>query len=238
MKLVELFESSGSAPAPRWWEGRTTGVARIYHGTSSALLPKIRAEGLVPPGTDTVSFRKQYLDLLDGWLRTLEDEHGPIPTDTLMDLVCSVDDGSLGYRIRHRHGGHPNDAVVYLTPSLTRAAGYARSYCEDGGEVASEIWAKIRDHTDITPPRRFAGGLPVVIEVEVPWAWLRPKNEESLDAFVARMERLWEGSDRYQDQHATFNDFMAEEVSDFEIRVSRAIPPEMIRIVHPVSPRR
>lgn len=232
MRLIDLTETTGG---PKWWEMAET--VTLYHGTSSALLPDIRTNGLVPPGGDTTGFRQLYLALLDRYIETIEAEHGPVDTDALMELVASVDDGTIGYRTRHRHNGHANDAAVYLSPDFDRAAGYARSYAEHGGEVAYEIWSKVRDFTGVRPSRRFAGGQPVVLEVAVPWDWMKTKHPTGLRNYIAHLKALWHRDPKYHAAYPSEAAFLDEDLGDFEVRITETIPPSMIRQVHPVAPR-
>ena len=218
MKLADLFEH-------RWWDLRDT--VTLYHGTSSAFLPAIQADGLTPPAED---FRAYALDLLEQALAGVEAQHGPIPAETREEIHDWVVNRTVGYRTRSRgFDGERYDSVLYFLTVFERAARYARSYAEHGGEVAYEVWSLIKTFTGFEPPKRLAGHRPVVIEVEVPSAWMRLSGQKDIAQMAQAYRKSWD-----PDTDGPFEDHM-EEMSHFEIRIDRPVPPSMIRAIHPAD---
>lgn len=204
MELVDLFEG-------RWWDDSPT--VTLYHGTSSALVPAIRAEGLRP----------------------LPDDLRPLVAEVLRDIMGEVPPGlldrALAYAERRRPRGDgvigPKRSALYFYTKAKDVRGYAIGYATIGGEMASDI-GNFLYHEGIIPrpPHRWPDAQPVIIEVEVPKAWVIPNDFD-------RMKRVltahWDQRNPiYTNGFASLEDMLDEEMERHEMRVARPIPPEMI----------
>lgn len=212
MRYRELFEG-------RWWDDSPT--ITLYHGTSSALLPLIRQHGLQPPQAD---LREYAFDILRIYVPEAEWD---------AELIRLVERRA----VRAQYGRQGNrGAVLFFKTNRDGVLGYARNYAEDGGEIASDVlisvaqWKGINDLSEIKT-RRFPGGKPIIVMVEVPKAWCIIDNDlDRVKANIAKARE--EGEDWALGDLAEVYDEVFE---DREIRIARTIPPEMIVSIEPVE---
>lgn len=203
----------------KWFEFKET--VTLYHGTSSALVPKLKTEGIKPPD-----------ESLEAYALKIIKSYGKEPSPPLIDWILK---NSLS--MRSDNPAHKTSNVIYLSPKFQQAEGYATSYYQFGGEIASEIWRAINvieskkkglPHMEKIVPPIYPDAHPVVIEVEIPYAWAKSYydlHQRHLDGL-----KLWK-SLKQPGKDKTVEDFM-QELGDFEMRVEETIPPKMIKKVH------
>ncbi|MCK9458435.1 MAG: hypothetical protein M0R80_02180 [Proteobacteria bacterium] len=203
----------------KWYEFKDT--VELYHGTSSALLPIIKTNGLVPPD-----------ECLESYAIKIIKSYGVAASPQLMEWIHK-------YAISSR-ANEPNNKianVIYLTPKFENAKNYAKSTHKFGGEMAADIWRAINvieskkrglpKMQEIIPPI-YKESHPVVLEVEIPSKWmntyhdLAQRYKDALD--------YWATLKSKPDVH----DFMEKEFGRFEIRVEETIPASMIRKIHAI----
>jgi hypothetical protein len=184
---------------------------KLYHGTSSLLLDDIREKGLLRPAQE---FRSYVYDMLERI----------VPRDQWNDeLMTMIEDSVFNYRTVGSMMGTPRHALYFHT-SPERVAGYARSYAEHGGEIAYNLWqaAKVV-HGEDEVSKRLSSGEPVVVEVTVPKAWVEIGHD--LGDMRQRLDRLWQDEKEDYDSWEEFIDDLSE---DFEVRVNRDVPANMV----------
>lgn len=202
----------------KWWELDDT--IQLYHGTSTAFLENIKENGLVPPQED---FEQFALNLLKYFLTNIPS----ISNEVRKEVEKSVQERAVSYRMR---SDDKFSSVIYMTPNFEKAASYARSYAEHGGELAYDVWSLVKVVTGYTPPPRFLGHNPVVIEVEIPRQWI--SSAYNLEDLVARSTKVW----KQEDEDISFEEFVNEvDISGFEVRTSRRIPPHMITSIEHIK---
>ncbi|MBK1666562.1 hypothetical protein CKO28_00710 [Rhodovibrio sodomensis] len=198
-----------------WWAGLET--VTLYHGTSEAHLPKIQEAGLTPPGLE------------DSALRALKRSIAPaidLDEGAWAELYRSLTGGRLG-------GVLERSRTVYCVPApdFARAAGYARSNAEDGGEVATIMRQGIEARTGARLSPRFQGSRSVVLQIEAPRAQCQAFRD--LSDLAQRVHRAWSEGEDWTRGFETLEDLYAD-VTDFEVWVAGTIPPERISAVHPL----
>lgn len=186
-----------------WWKHKST--TKLYHGTSSAVLESIKKNGIVPP---CENFKKYVDDIIEYYVSKVSNKND------LTEIINEVRNSIFSSRI-------PEDnycSTIYLTPSFDLAAIYAATYAEHGGEIAYEVWEKLISYDlDIKP--QYPHGRPVVLEVSIPSSWMISPRD-----LVKWSEHL---RNKFGDE--IFDD---EEISNFEIRVTKPIPPSMIKWIN------
>lgn len=225
MRLSELFET-------KWWDD--TPMIRLYHGTSSMLLPLIQTEGLRPPikQTDEYAF-----DVLEEYIPKHQWD------DELVRAVRERAGRALGGR------GGDSGQVIFCMTTMEGPTGYAKSLAEHGGEIASDVYRiacyreqvkvdpnveelSLRDYSDLPQPfaPRYAGGRPIVLELLVPKKWCLFNNDlDRMKANIATAraeERKW--------AMGNIEDVYDDIFDNREVRINQVVPPSMIVKVHQV----
>lgn len=227
MRFWELTES-------KWWDD--TDYIRLYHGTSSALLPIIEEEGLRPP---TKQLDEYALDVLAQYIPPEE------WTDELKERVIR--------RAARIQGGRAGEAgqVIFCMADKDGPSGYARSLAEHGGEIARDVWDEAcifrlrathddlddipyREFRKIPPPiaPRYANARPVVLELLVPKDWC---------LFYVDLEHMKQGVLKARAEgrrwaiENSLEDTLDEIFESREVRIARTVPRSMIVAVHEVT---
>ncbi len=229
--LIDLVESH------KWWDDSDT--IRLFHGTSSALLPLIETEGLKPPQKHLLEYTH---DILEEY----------IPRDDWTPALLK--------RIEHeaaRHfGGRAGESgqVIFCMTDMEGPSGYARSLFEHGGEIARDVYhiacdfymekshPGIRHELSYTEYKRvlaaeaplkprFHDAQPVVIEMVIPKAWCQFSLDlDRLKATIIRQRE--EGNPNWQGPLAELLDDVFD---NKEVRVSRTVPVDLIKNLHKIN---
>lgn len=197
----------------------------LYHGTSSALLPKIKSEGLKPPDETMKEFSRKLL-------RAYGVDNDEI--DPLADQVNRI----ISFRFNSEDKPKTAD-VVYLSTSFKQAKGYADSYFMFGGEIASDVWATInqleakkqrvkfdRKYPLIEPI--YFNARPVVVEVEVPHNWMITYYD--LKDRYQKAILYWNRFEK-NTYHGDFAKYLNDAIGKIEVRVPE-IPTNLIKTIH------
>lgn len=205
----------------KWREFKDTVI--LYHGTSSAYIPIIQTEGLKPPQENLEEYAlkilKQYTEPTPELIEFVKKHIISTRTDTPIHKISSV---------------------IYLVPEFQQAANYAKSYYQQGGEIAFEIWRLINarerkrknlmDSEPISPIFKHAH--PIVVEVTVPFKWMKTyhnlseRHKSALDG--------WEAYAKSSGDYTDVNDFIDREISGFEVRVEETIPYSFVKAIHDI----
>ena len=195
---------------PCWWHD--TDTITLYHGTSSDLLTTIGHSGLQAPQLD------------DAGLARLAHTLAPdveLPATDWAELLAS-----LQYA---RDGARAQRIYTVPAPAFDRAAGYARAYAADGGEVTRILRSGLaaRAGVEIAPP--FPTANAVVLEIEAPRAAVSAFRD--LDELAERVRRAWHAREDwtrgFPDRTALFA-----EITDFEAYLEGPVPVDWIRGLH------
>jgi hypothetical protein len=207
----------------KWWDNEPT--IRLFHGTSSVFVGHIREHGLRPPKQDILEYA---LEVLEHYVPRAE------WTDELLHNVkehaARVEYGRVGDR----------GSVIYTFTRGEDVEGYATAYAQHGGEIAADVYTSacmFRSDPDISwrefkanppfPPR-FADAKPIVVEVEVPKSWcIFNRDPEEIKRNV---ESRWHLIQQ-RDPGVSMADFLDDIYKNTEVRISRVVPPEMIRSI-------
>lgn len=199
MRYNELVEG-------KWWEDGDT--ITLYHGTSSALIPNIKQDGLVPPPAD---LKKYFGDLFQHYITQIpKDAQKRYSRDQVYQQVI----GSW------RKPAKRDDfrSVLYFHLTKQRAKGYAKSYAKHGGEIAWHVWKAIGGKHYKIPPR-FADAHPIIITAEIPRSWIKHGFNAPFDEVADRIRKIWL-------KNKSWEDFV--EDIDTEVRVKNVVPYSMI----------
>lgn len=210
----------------KWWDASDT--ITLYHGTSTAMLPAIEEHGLSPIA-DLKAFTRDLL------------AHYIPESDWTPELLQLIDQRAV-----REFGGRNGDfgAVLFLSNDIKVARGYAEGNCQHGGEVAHDVyttaklhlagedmsWTDFQNNTTLLQPK-FAEGLPVVLEVEVPKAWVMMPKQET-DIVKANMKKAWDEKRGFARGFSSFEDLLDDVWLGKEFRVKQAIPTSMIVQIH------
>ncbi len=217
-----------------WWDDGQT--VTLFHGTSSALLPAIKRDGLLPPPDDLAAFVRTVLT-------------------TILPNEAEWPPGFLEYEIKRHQGSrsiqdrHVGGRSLFFFPhdgdvdgAAPNCARYARSYAQHGGEIAYAVWRHLADlYVDAKrepPPPRWPHGKPVVLTVEVPKQWCNWNTD--LEGMRERLYRFWQdGNPNFFDDdsepYEQFDDLLRDVMKDREVQIARAIPNHMITAVRYVD---
>lgn len=202
----------------RWWDDSPT--VTVYHGTSSALLPDIQQHGLRPPH----DIREFAMKVLHGYVSP--DKVTPKIIDTL--IVTGIQ-----YRTDMWKDSH-GSIFGFPAPHYDRAAGYAISYAEHGGELAYDVWRALTTKLRMKPVPRFKGADPVVLALEVPKTWV--KYPFKPDELKARLDKIWAERETIGTLARGMSsiDELYDDAGEQEAWVMHTVPWEMITVM-PVS---
>lgn len=204
----------------KWWEDKPT--ITLYHGTSSALIPALKKDGLLPP-KDVATYA---FDILEEYVPRSE---------WTEELIQFVNEHAVRYR-----GGRSGDrgSVIYCSPEPKSPSGYARSYADHGGEIAYDVWQaaclhvapelSLRDMKTNPPlPPRWKGAKPIIVQIEVPKEWCI--FNQDADALRDRLTQIYHDKTyKYASQYDSLAAFLDDALDDTEVRVKQAVPPSMI----------
>lgn len=207
----------------RWWDDSP--VVTLFHGTSSALLDRIRTEGLKPPS----NLRTLAHDVLEDYVPRERWTQG-----LLEEVEAHAIRSELG-----RSGD--NGPVLFLCTSPDKVRGYAESAASHGGEIAHNVWEsaclhvaphltwrEFRENPPLSP--RFPAAEPLVLAVEIPKAWCLWRQDPT--TLKTQLTHLWAQRDADTEGHETLASYLDEALDQgVEVRVPRTIPPEMICVV-------
>ena len=142
-----------------------TPTRTLYHGTSSALLDKIRSEGLLARDIrDTFEYLCWLGEQVVG---------SPLPRVA-----------ELAFR-QHARGYHGTPAV-YTTHERKIAESYARSHCREGGELGWEALGILREDLGITATEIWPDARPAILTLAIPEDWLKPEPSLRYETLVLR----------------------------------------------------
>lgn len=200
-------------------------TAILYHGTSSAFLDIIRTQGLLPPDENLQEYAhrivKKYLE--------------QIPVEIEEKIKKHTLTG------RQDSAFHKTSNVIYLSGDFKQAENYANSYYRHGGEIGYEVWRWVNEYTahqkgyenagrDVHVYPIYNNSRPIVLEVEVPRAWMR--TYRSLPDSYKRLVKHWKRLRKwYAERGVSFKDYLDKEAG-VEIRVEEPISPNAVKKVH------
>lgn len=186
----------------------------LFHGTSSAFLSDIKTNGIQLPGENLETYARKLIGKI----------YLTLPTEYVEKVFNSIN--SLRQSDLHNLGN-----VIYLATSYEDAKGYADSYYELGGEIAYDVYFWIasycKENNQPVPPKPLAGSKPVVIEVEIPFDWMMTFYD--LPKRLTNLKKHWDDYDHQN--YKSFDDYLKVQ-GGFEVRVSKPIPPQMIKSIH------
>lgn len=217
MRYNELSEG-------KWWEDDDT--ITLYHGTSSALIPDIKKDGLVPPPGDLEEY---FEELFQHYFKQVPSEEQHFYTrDTVRHRVIEPRTGSWRTSARDENFG----SVLYFHLTEGRAATYAKSYAKHGGEIAWHVWKELGGEQHEIPPR-FADAHPIVITAEIPKAWVKHGFNGPFDEVADRLRKIW--IEKYEDgpNQMSWEEFVDD--VDTEVRVGNTVPYSMITNIKDVT---
>ena len=145
------------------WYNFTTDI-RLFHGTSSALIPNILSQGLIPP------LKNLHDRVSDAILA-----YGVIPTEKLMKKCEESWNG---------------EGAVCLASSQINAAMYARHY-KNGGELNGLVKDGLQKALRRKIPDLYAAdSVPVVLEIIVPIGYLEQYTLDAMRETAIWMQTL------------------------------------------------
>jgi len=204
-----------------WWELK--GTTTLFHGTSSALLPRFKEHGILPPRQD---FDAYVRELFSHYLESVDPAY---LNDKIMEDLQDCLNGTIRYRVDRDDNFA---SVIYLSPSHDLAKRYAKSYARFGGEVSHELWSNIKRITGYTPTVIYPDAKPIIVEVEIPTEWMKLRTPLPIQDWIPHLKSLWDNNNsRFKKYFSEFGEFM-DDVGDFEVRIEHPIPYSMIRNVH------
>lgn len=214
----------------KWWDNSPT--MTLYHGTSSALIPAIQKDGLLPP-KDIATYA---FDILEEY----------VPRDRWTDeLVEDLNQHAIRMYVRKGDLG----SVLYCTTTPDKPSSYAHSNAEHGGEIAYNVWEvacmfaappgiSYRELKANPPlPPRWKGAKPMVVEMRVPKEWCL--YHQDMEALRDRLTKLWAEKSPLVRRFSSLDDLLTDAMADGEeVRVKHPVPPGMITRIFDASPRR
>ena len=215
LEAVRTASQDKQAYITPWYDFKD--IVTLYHGTSSLIVGSEKVRGIQPKGGAS-----QMAQMVAEGLGVKDQE-------------------AINYarqRVRQEMPeAHGASEELVLTTSHREASDRARRLADESAQVARIVASAVRDYGVELAPAPSAK--PVVVQVEVPKKWM-VTDKGDLKEFYDRKRQHYEVMKGWHQRHRkggayeSFEEYLDDE-EPIDVRISRTVPPSMIRGFLPTS---